>query len=359
MDAAHLIPGAGPTWRLRVELTDRPGTLARLATSLAERDCNILALTVLPVPDGVIDDLVVSTPADMRPGDLVILIRSVGGRCAGITRADLSDLTDAPTAALRIATRLMNGSAGYAESVRTLLDADRAETTIAQAPAVGDRQVTVLATDGDGIEVRRGWAPFTEVELARSTALAELVRALGTGGTGPQAVITREGAGIVLRDSVPADTGAVAEMHDRCSQASLFARYHASTRNMPRRLLHRLLAPPRGRTVVGLIGHQVVAIGQLLDTDDPRTGEVSLLVEDDWQHQGVGSALLGHLVRMARAVGHTEVFGRCLPGERGLSRAAQRAGFLVSTRHEDDMFRVSLGTRPLYEPLVGASSPRP
>jgi len=34
------------TWRLRVELTDRPGTLARLATSLAARQCNILALTV-------------------------------------------------------------------------------------------------------------------------------------------------------------------------------------------------------------------------------------------------------------------------------------------------------------------------
>jgi len=44
-----------PTWRLRVELTDRPGTLARLATSLAGKGCNILALTVLPVPDGVID----------------------------------------------------------------------------------------------------------------------------------------------------------------------------------------------------------------------------------------------------------------------------------------------------------------
>lgn len=34
MDAVHPTPDAAPTWRLRVALTDRPGTLARLATSL-------------------------------------------------------------------------------------------------------------------------------------------------------------------------------------------------------------------------------------------------------------------------------------------------------------------------------------
>jgi GNAT superfamily N-acetyltransferase len=164
-------------------------------------------------------------------------------------------------------------------------------------------------------------------------------------------VITQDGAGIVLRDGQPADADAVAAMHDRCSRATLFARYHAGTRTIPRRLLHRLLAPPRGRTVLGLVGHQVIAVGQLINTSDPRVGEVSLLVEDDWQGQGVGAALLTHLVRTARAAGHTELFGWCLPGERGLTNAAQRAGFPVSTRREDDLLRVSLNTRDHW-PLV-------
>jgi GNAT superfamily N-acetyltransferase len=202
--------------------------------------------------------------------------------------------------------------------------------------------VTVRAADGTGIVVRRGWAPFAAVELARAAALADLVEALGKADA--QAVITQDGAGIVLRDGRPADADAVAAMHDRCSRATLFARYHAGTRTIPRRLLHRLLAPPRGRTVLGLIGHQVIAVGQLINTNDPRVGEVSLLVEDDWQGQGVGAALLTHLVRTARAAGHGELFGWCLPGEPGLTRAAQRAGFPVSTRREDDLLRVSLNT---------------
>jgi GNAT superfamily N-acetyltransferase len=595
------------TWRLRVELTDRPGTLARLATSLAARQCNILALTVLPAPDGVIDDIVVSVPDELRPADLVIVVRAVGGRCAGITKADLTELTDAPTAALRVAARLVAGSAGYAETIRALLEADAAEPVVVHKPdlagqvihrqpesraadfpiglglkravapgegggylragdvdhgplgsdlpvgagsdevaggsagvtaggsvgarvgsvaggsvaggsvadglvglasagltgsgsagsaangsadsaangsmatgpadqatgssatngsarfATGDSTagssadstgeasvhsafgglvdwvatgsaaggltardlgdsrpggsmaggsvgvttgaasdaggvttgaavnssggatrtgaaaasssggatrtgaaavdgaavdgsggpVTVWAADGTGIVVRRGWAPFAAVELARAVALADLVQALGK--TDAQAVITRDGAGIVLRDGRSTDADAVAAMHDRCSRATLFARYHAGTRTIPRRLLHRWLAPPRGRTVLGLVGRQVIAVGQLINTNDPGVGEVSLLVEDDWQGQGVGAALLTHLVRAARAAGHAELFGWCLPGEPGLTKAAQRAGFPVSTRREDDLLRVSLNTH--YWPL-GASSPR-
>jgi len=347
------------TWRLRVELNDRPGALARLATSLAERDCNILALTVLPVPDGVIDDLVVSIPEELRPADLVTLVRAIGGRCAGITAADVTELTDAPTAALRAITQLVDGTAGYSETVRALMAADAAQETDQLSPAettpthVGERgPVSVPGAHGTEITVRRGWAPFTDVEVARAGALAKLVSALGT--TDARAVITDDGAGIVLREGRPEDADAVAAMHDRCSRASLFTRYHAGTRSIPRRLLHRLLAPPRGLTVVGVVGFQVIAVGQLIKTDSPDVGEVSLLVEDDWQSKGVGSALLTYLARIARAAGHTELFGWCLPGERGLAKAAHRAGFEVSVRHEEDLLRVGLAT---YEPL-GASSPR-
>jgi GNAT superfamily N-acetyltransferase len=358
MDAAQ------PTmWRLRVELNDRPGTLARLATSLADTGCNILALTVLPVPDGVIDDLIVSTPDELRPAELVTLVRSVGGHCAGITKAQMTDLTDAPTAALRVAATLVDRSVGYAESVRTLLGADSAEPKDAehQADPTGGRQVTVTAADDTDLELRRGWAPFTEVELARSAALADLVRALGS-PVGPTAVVTTDGAGVVLRDSRPTDSDAVSAMHDRCSRATLFARYHTGTRSLPRRLLNRLLVPPRGRTVVGVTGHQVVAVGQLISTNNPTIGEVSLLVEDDWQVKGIGSALLAHLVRAARAAGHTELFGWCLPAERGLIKAAEKAGYTVSTRFEDDLLRVAVhiaaDENDPAQSLARSSSPR-
>jgi GNAT superfamily N-acetyltransferase len=193
-----------------------------------------------------------------------------------------------------------------------------------------------------GVRARRGWTPFTAVELARATALADLATALDRTGTDPAAVITHDGAGIVLRPGLPGDTDAVAAMHDRCSRASLFARYHTGTRSVPRRLLHRLLAPPRGQTSVGVLGHRVVALGQLINTATPAVGEVSLLVEDDWHGNGIGTALLGYLVRQARAAGYNELVGWCLPGERGLIRTASHAGVPVTTTYEDKLLRVSM-----------------
>lgn len=336
-DTARSDIAAGPVWRLRVELTDRPGTLARLTASLAARECNILALTVLPVPDGVIDDLIISTPDGLRPADLITVVRGVGGRCAGITKADPHDLTDGPTNALRTAKALVERSTSYPEAVRALLAADSAEPEGPSASPSSDRRAVV-----DGSVIRRGWAAFTEVELARAAALADLVRTLDFPTADPTAVLTADGAGIVLRPGRPTDTDAVAAMHDRCSRASLFARYHTGTRAVPRRLLHRLLAPPRGQTVVGVMGHQVVALGQLINTGDPGIGEVSLLVEDEWHGKGIGTALLGYLIRIARAAGYRELVGWCLPGERGLVRTASGVGVPVTTSYEDKLLRVSL-----------------
>jgi GNAT superfamily N-acetyltransferase len=141
-------------------------------------------------------------------------------------------------------------------------------------------------------------------------------------------------------------------MHARCSRSTLASHYHAGSHGLPRRLRNRLLVPPRGRTVVGMTGHQVVAVGQLISTGDPAVGEVSLLVEDDWQAQGIGAALLVHLVRAGRAAGHTELVGWCVPGERGPVRTAGSAGFPVSTRFEDELMRVSIGAIRDVDPVV-------
>jgi hypothetical protein len=86
------------TWLLRVELDDRPGALARVATRLAAQDCNVLGLAVLPVPGGVVDELVVHTPEGLAPAVLIAEIRAEGGRCVGLTPADVHSLVHLGTA---------------------------------------------------------------------------------------------------------------------------------------------------------------------------------------------------------------------------------------------------------------------
>lgn len=369
MESTGKLTAAPLTWRLRVQLDDSPGALARVTIRLAERDCNVLALSVIPVPGGVIDELVVQVAPGLLPADLVEAIRAEGGRCVGITPADMRDLVDAPTAALRAAGNAVRNPGTVCDALRAVLAADSVvvlpEGSVDgadQQTAVGDagdrtaderpgHQARLLTRDGVVVVARRGWSPFTQVELARATAMIELLSDSGTPTPQPAALITADGMALVLRPGGVADEDAVSDLHTRCSMRTLFNRYHSGMRTLPRRWLHRLLSPPRGSTVVAQCADQVVAIGQLIRTSTPDTAEVSLLVEDAWQQRGVGTALLRQLADTARASGYRELVAWCLASETGLVRTAANAGLMTSLRREDGLLRVSITPTPA--PLRG------
>ncbi len=329
------------TWLLRVELDDRPGALARVATRLAALDCNVLGLSVLPVPGGVVDELVVHTPDGVSPATLIAEIRAEGGRCAGLTPTDVHSLVDPTAAALRAVAMALRDPAAIAEAARTLLTAD--SVGLDEAPPAGAHQASLA---GGNLVARRGWAPFTDVELARVTALDEVLAAAEVSASAPFAVLTRDGAGVVLRRGTRQDAEAVARLHARCSAHTLFARYHAGMRTLPRRLLHRLLTPPRGTTLLALCGAEVIGLAQLIRTASPAESEISILLEDGWQGRGLGTAMIQRLAVIARAAGHREMIAWCLPGERGFTRAAAASGLPSSTRREGDMVRLALLVKP-------------
>ncbi|WNV89614.1 GNAT family N-acetyltransferase [Umezawaea sp. Da 62-37] len=346
------------TWRLRVQLDDSPGALARVTIRLAERDCNVLALAVIPVPGGVVDEIVVQVAPGLLPADLVEAIRAEGGRCVGITNADVRDLVDAPTAALRAAGNAVRNPGNAVRNPGSACDALRAvlaadSVVVLPAGADGDldegkpgHHARLSTREGTVVVARRGWSPFTQVELARATALIELLGESGTPVPQPTALLSSDGMALVLRPGGADDEDAVAGLHTRCSAGTLFTRYHSGMRTLPRRWLHRLLSPPRGSTVVAQCADRVVALGQLIRTSTPDSAEISLLVEDAWQHRGVGTALLGALADSARAAGYRELVAWCLPSETGLVRTAARAGLDTASRMEDGLLRVSITPTP-------------
>jgi GNAT superfamily N-acetyltransferase len=232
--------------------------------------------------------------------------------------------------------------------VRTVLAADSAGFEQDGAPgADDDGHRFTIRTGSDLVMVaRRGWAPFTDLELSRLAAFTELLDAAAARITAPMAVITTDGAGVVLRQSTLADADAVHRLHARCSAHSLFARYHAGVRTLPRRLLHRLLSPPRGTTLLALCGTEVVGLAQLLRTTTPDEAEISLLIEDDWQGKGLGTAMIRRLATIARAAGHREMIAWCLPGELGFARTAAGCGLPMSVRRESNLTRIALNVAP-------------
>ncbi|WP_246258013.1 GNAT family N-acetyltransferase [Amycolatopsis anabasis] len=311
-------------------MDDEPGTLARIAIRLADMECNILGLTVLPVPGGVLDELVIRPATGLTREQLLAVIRAEGWECSGITDADVRELVDASAATLASATRAVTDPARAADVLREVLAADLV-TVVPAAEANpgrtegGHRMVFPVDTER-ALVARRRWAPFVHLELARAHALLALLTASWANLSGPAAVTCADGSAVVLRQGQPGDADAVFALHDRCSMKTLFHRYHTGMRTVPRRWLHRLLMPPRGLSLLAVCGREVVGLGQLIPGKTPETAEVSLLVEDTWQDKGLGTALLSRLAILAASRGHRELVAVCLPGQDAMIRTARRAG---------------------------------
>ena len=343
---------AAETWRLRIRMDDRPGMLARIAIRMADLECNILGLSVLPVPGGVLDEVVIRPATGLTKEQLISAIEAEGCQCSGITDADVRELVDVAAANLAAARRAVDDPARYADVLGEVLAADLVTVvplTEANPARTESGHRAVFAVDGtDALVARRRWAPFAQLELARAEALLGLLDSVRVNVSGPAVATCADGAAVVLRLGQPGDADAVLALHDRCSKETLFQRYHGGMHTRPRRWLHRLLMPPRGQSVLAVCGREVVGLGQLISAGAGEIAEVSLLVEDAWQRKGIGTALMARLAAIAASRGHRTLLAVALPGRDAIYRTALRAGLDTDDPEEEGLLRITLpaGTQP-------------
>ncbi|MDI5977941.1 substrate-binding domain-containing protein [Amycolatopsis magusensis] len=217
----------GTTWRLRIRMDDSPGTLARITIRLADLGCNILGLQVMPVPGGVLDELVVRPAPGLGRAELVEAIAAEGCECAGVTDADVRELVEPATAALAAAGRAVDDPAKLADVLRDVLAADMVtlvpsnEANPARTEG-GHRRVFPVGPEG-ALVARRSWAPFVQLEIARAQAMLGLLAAVRANLAGPSVVTCTDGAMVVLRPGRPADTDAVFALGDLAALGALGA----------------------------------------------------------------------------------------------------------------------------------------
>jgi GNAT superfamily N-acetyltransferase len=98
----------------------------------------------------------------------------------------------------------------------------------------------------------------------------------------------------------PADSEALLGLLARCSPTALYRRFHGVTNGIF--YAQQVVAASEGRdSYVAWNGKECVGLGNLHVRHD--TADIGVLVEDDWQRRGVGTALLLALVRRVRESG--------------------------------------------------------
>ncbi|GAB3301198.1 GNAT family N-acetyltransferase [Parasphingorhabdus pacifica] len=339
--AAEFAPGevaAGASrgralWRLRASVIDSPGRLARIASGLAALGGNIRTVQVQPVPGGAVDEVLLHVPSKVTADELGRAVERAGGRQITVRKADVRELDDLPTRTINLARELVAGRCETLRTLRALLgEVDVRWMEESESPMViddlADRTMCLRAPGGGVLLLERTTGSFTPSEFARARAMAELAagcdpRPLRDGRT----VTTRQGTELTVRTADRDDLSPVAAFHERCSKAALYRRYRGSGPAESRLL--RLLTPSLGRSlVVEISGGEVVALGTLAYEGD--SGEIALLVHDDWQGRGIGTLLAREVVAVADSLGLASLEANTQVDDLAIAGTLRAAGFKVA-----------------------------
>lgn len=149
-------------------------------------------------------------------------------------------------------------------------------------------------------------------------------------------VVASDGGVVHLRPILPSDADALVSFHSKLSQRTRYLRYFGAYPSIPPRDLQRFTVVDHHDQVafVGLLGHEIVAVGRYIRLDDTSAAEVAFVVRDDHQGRGLGSILLEHLAAAARENGVSRFEAEVLTENHQMVRVFRDAGYQVS-RHLD------------------------
>lgn len=337
-------------WRVRATVDDRPGYLSVLTASLALRSVNILAVQVHTTEAGAVDDFLVDTPDAMTEADLLATIARGRGRDAFVARAEAQGLVDQPTRALGLAGRLVHDPDALGEALVALLDA--AEVT--WRPDAGPhpsgfaaQRMAVADPSGGSYEVRRDRPAFTPAEYARAQALVEVAGAVLRQHTERTTLLLPDGAELLIRPAIVDDLDGVRRLHAGSSATARRRRYPGRPGCPDDTRLRRLVLPSGGLTLLA-VHHdpadgveRVIAMANLVGEGD--LGEVAVVVRDDWQRRGIGTALLRRLLAYAGRAGFAALVGHTTAdNNRAAARLLRRLGVAALPERDGPLITVTL-----------------
>ena len=154
----------------------------------------------------------------------------------------------------------------------------------------------------------------------------------------------RDGRRVLVRPVLPQDAATEQAFVMGLSAASRYRRFHVGLRMLPPTLLQQLTEVDH-RAHVALVAQPetdgsapgdpgIVADARYVRTGDGRA-EFALAVADDWQHQGLGRALLQQLARHAARQGLHTLLGDVLADNLPMARLLQAMGCELQPRDDE------------------------
>lgn len=153
---------------------------------------------------------------------------------------------------------------------------------------------------------------------------------------------TRHGRMVLLRPVRPSDVALLGAFIEGLSQASRRSRFHGGVKALPPGMLRRMAQPDlsleAALVAVAIVAGQPFFVGEARYAvgEGPHDArEFALVVDDAWQGEGLGTMLLGSLVRHAQWQGVGRLIGDVMHDNAAMLELAQRSGFALLAHPTD------------------------
>jgi RimJ/RimL family protein N-acetyltransferase len=151
----------------------------------------------------------------------------------------------------------------------------------------------------------------------------------------------RSGKSLTLRFVEPDDADALQDYIRSLTTRSRYNRFLGAMSELPRNLLENFIHVGEDDrfsmvATTTIDGHETI-VGEARYAFDPDKDsfEFGLSIDDRWQGQGVGSALLSNLECRAAAFGATRLFGDTLRSNQAMIALARKSGFAFTNNPDD------------------------
>lgn len=142
------------------------------------------------------------------------------------------------------------------------------------------------------------------------------------------------------------DVEAIEAMHGRCSESSLYRRFHAPLPRVSTRLVRQMVAPTGGWSLLAEHEGDVVGFACAAPVSSSEV-DVGLLVEDRHQHQGLGARMLHEVALEAAERGFHRIQLFAQPDNERVLATVQRAGLIGRVTWHDHVLLVSMSVHRL------------
>jgi GNAT superfamily N-acetyltransferase len=161
----------------------------------------------------------------------------------------------------------------------------------------------------------------------------------------------RDGASLEIRALLPSDRSEMLASIGRASTKTLYRRFFAPKRSFSEREMEFFLNVDFNSHValVALLsegGRQVIVGGARYVVSQPGCAEVALVVDDLHQKLGIGTHLVAHLIKIARAAALEEFVAEVLLENMPMLKVFERCGLAMTKRSERGVVHVTLALFP-------------